>query len=499
MLFFVNQYLLSSNSSVEHAELKRLQLFKKHQSPAKLVTRDFDPVLHNTIKKFGLTADQLVNMYDFFAGTTDYQGKIMHTEDLNLPDDYQVGTGNNFREVTDGDRLVCEVHFAGGTVGQVNHVDYYDPVGNMTLRQQYDIRGFKSADNFYGKDGRLYYTRYYAPEGSCYLERYYVKSTENTPINSLNVLKNYQGQDRLFNSLDDLFIFFLDELNRTNGENNVFIADRPAIAIQPVQAMMTKAKKYLWLPMNHVNDGDNMLTGNLNTMLVNPLFNDAAKWDGVIVMTTAQAQNLQKRLKKHLPIYVINGTPVEKLPRVPLSNRENQQLIYVGRLGEDKQISQLIEIFSQVHQQVPDSHLVLYGYGTPADMDNYKKQVQAKNLTDAVEFKGYQVPVDAAYDQAQLFVDASRIDAQPLAMGEALSHGVPVVAYDYLYGPAEMVKSGVNGELISLNDRAKFIQTVVQLLQDHAKLQQLSNGAYENLQPISAEHTWEQWQQIIPK
>ena len=84
-------------------------------------------------------------------------------------------------------------------------------------------------------------------------------------------------------------------------------------------------------------------------------------------------------------------------------------------------------------------------------------------------------------------------------MGESLSHGVPVVSYDYLYGPTEMIKPGVNGELIALNDQAKFIKTVIQLLQDHAKLQQLSNGAYENLQPISAEHTWEQWQQIIPK
>ena len=49
MDFFVNQYLLGKNSSVEHAELKRLQLFKDHQTPAQLVTRDFDPVLHRTM------------------------------------------------------------------------------------------------------------------------------------------------------------------------------------------------------------------------------------------------------------------------------------------------------------------------------------------------------------------------------------------------------------------------------------------------------------------
>ncbi len=40
-----------------------------------------------------------------FANTTDYQGEKLHTEDLPLPIDYQVGTGNNYREVKDGDRL----------------------------------------------------------------------------------------------------------------------------------------------------------------------------------------------------------------------------------------------------------------------------------------------------------------------------------------------------------------------------------------------------------
>lgn len=88
MFFFVNQYLLSSNSSIEHAEIKRLKLFKEHQTAAKLVTRDFDNIIHATLGRFGLSDDQLVNMFDFFAGTTDYQGHNLHTKDLGLPIDY---------------------------------------------------------------------------------------------------------------------------------------------------------------------------------------------------------------------------------------------------------------------------------------------------------------------------------------------------------------------------------------------------------------------------
>ncbi|MGN1279145.1 MAG: glycosyltransferase [Limosilactobacillus sp.] len=497
MFFFVNQYLMSSNSSVEHAEIKRLQLFAQNGVAAKLVTRDFDPVLHHTLPRFGLKDTQLVNMYDFFADATDYQGQPLHTADLHLPFDYQVGTGNNYREVRVGSSLVGTVFFAGGTVGLVNRVDWYDPAGNLTLRERYDLRGYKAVDEFFGQDGQRYFERYYRPDGSLYLERYYVQSVQNTPINSLNVLRGYRGRDYYFDSLDDLFVFFLNELNRRTAAPNTFIADRPAMAIQPV-LQVEGAKKYLWLPINHVDDGQDLVNGPVNSMLQGPFTSELKKWDGIIVMTKQQAANLQKRLGKGIPIMAINGTPVSpSVTRVTMSARTPGQLIYVGRLGEDKQIGALLTMFTAIHRQVPTSRLTLYGYGAVADVKRYKDQVQRAGLSAAVDFAGYQVELERVYDQAQLFVDASRIDAQPLAMGEALSHGVPVVSYDYLYGPAGMIENGINGELIPLNDQQKFVETVVHLLQNPAALQKLSTGAYDHLAAISDQTTWQQWAPVV--
>lgn len=498
MFFFVNQYFLSRNSSVEHAEIKRLQLFARHNWGAKLVSRDYDSIIHATLKRFGLTDDQLVNMFDFFAQTEDYHGQQWHVEDLDLPAAYQVGTGNNSRDIMDGQRLVGEVYFIGGTIGQVDHVDFFDPAGNLTLRQRFDIRGFKSVDQFFGKDGQMYYERYYRPDKTLYLERYYIQSDQNTPLNSLNVLRDYKGKDYYFDSFDDLFVFFLDELNLANGGHNAFIADRPAISIQPVLAMTSSAKKYLWLSINHVNDGQNLLNGPINDLFQPALTSDLQKWAGIIVMTPQQARNLRNRLGDKAPLIVINGTPViTTRPRIPQSQRTPGQLIYVGRLGEDKQISQLLTIFAAVHRQCPTSKLTLYGYGNEDDVKRYRQQVANAGLQDVVTFAGYQVDLDQDYDQAQIFVDTSRIDAQPLAMGEALSHGVPVVTYDYLYGPAVMVKPGVNGELVRLNNQNAFARQLVKLLQDPAQLQKLSTGAYDNLGVISDTATWQQWKQLI--
>lgn len=494
MYFFVNQYLLSNNSSIEHAETKRLKLFKDHNVPAKLVTQSFDLIIHATLQRFGLTDDQLVNMYDYFAGTTDYQGHVLHVEDLNLPIEYQVGTGSDYQEVKDGDRLICIIYFTGGTVGLVNHIDWFDVTGNLNLRQQFDLRGFKAVDQFFGQDGRMSYERYYRPDKTVYMERYYVKSVQDTPINSLNVLRDYQGKDYFFDSEEEMFQFFLDELNKANGEDNVFIADRPATAILPVQNMQTKAKKYLWIAMNHVNDGDNLKNGPLNGMLLGPLVNDIDKWDGVITMTQSQAEMLKKRIGDNKPIYAINAVPVKtNLPRVPMTGRQRGAIIYVGRLGEDKQTGKLIEIFGRIQKKYPAARLTLYGYGSPDDMKKYQKQVEDAGLNGLITFAGYHPNLEQVYNSAQLFMDTSRIDGQPLAMGEALAHGVPVISYDYLYGPAEMVKSGVNGELVPLNGAKKMETEAVKLLKDQQLLQKMSTGAYDSLEGISNLTTWKEW------
>lgn len=498
MYYFINQYLLSNNSSIEHAEIKRLNLFNQHNVPAKLVTRDYDNIIHATLSRFGLTDQQLVNMFDFFAGTTEYKGHSCHIEDLNLPHDYQVSSGRNSKTIMWGSTLLAEAFFIGSTVGQIDHVDYFDAAGNISLRQRYDIRGFKAVDIFFGQDNQVFYERYYRPDGHVYLERHYVQSVQNTPINSLNILKNYHGKNYYFDGLNELFEFFLNELNKTNDETNSFIADRPATAIQPVLKINSPVKKYLWIPMNHVNDGQDLFTGPVNGMLLAPLTSQLKQWNGIIVSTQRQKKELQKRLNKKVPIIVINSAPAtEIMDKVPVNKRTAGQVIYVGRLGQDKQTDQLINIFAQIHKKVRNAHFTLYGYGNPQDVKNYKNLVAEKHLENAVTFAGYQVNLEKAYTSAQLFIDASRIDSQPLAMVEALNHGVPVVSYDYLYGPKELIKDDVNGYLVHLNDKKSFVDKAVKLLQDTATLQKLSDGAYDNLNTVNAANTWQQWQQIM--
>lgn len=498
MYYFVNQYILSQNSSVEHAEFARVKLFQQFETPAKIVTRDFDPVLHSTIKKFGLADDQVQNMFDFFAGTTDYTGEPLKFDALHLSTDYQFTTGNNFRTFSDGGRTVGEVHFAPGTVARVRNIDYFDVSGNLTLREQYDIRGFKTADEFFGQDGQMHYQALYRPDQTKYMERYYVKSTENTPINSLNRLINYQGHDYYFDTIDDLFTFFLDRLNNSTAEDNTFIADRPAMANNPVMDMMTPAKKLLWLPINHVAEGNDPVAGVLSGVYQQALSRDnIGRFDGLIVMTAQQKADLKKRFKRQIKIYQVSGGIAATGEPVPMAQRQPNRIIHVGRLGLDKQIDQVIQVFQGIHDQIPTATLTLYGYGEGADVAKFEEQVKNAGLEGLVTFAGYLPDTSSVYENAQLYLDCARIDGQPLSLVEALGHGVPALAYDYPYGPSDLITNGKNGYLIAPNTPTKMIQTAVKLLKNPARLQKMSDQAYELSRAVDAQHVWKQWQTVI--
>lgn len=498
MIFFVNQYLLTNNSSIEHAEMKRLKLFDKFNEPAKLVLKDYLPLLDQNLKRFNIKRDSVVDMFDFFANTCDYPVHQCHVEDLHFSNEYQVGSGNNFREVKNGDRLVAEVHFIGGEVALVDHVDYFDDSGNLTLRKTYDYRGFMSKMETFGLDGNKFYESYHRPDGSIYLESYYVKSVQNTPINSRWVLPDYKGQQWCFDSQDDLFTFFLDELNKENGEGNQFVADRPAITINPILQMKSNVKRYLWMAIPEVDSGNNLKKGPLNVMIQDALVNHAKDWAGIITMTNAQKENLERRLTKHAPITVINGSPVaQDLPHVAMDKRDRHHVIYVGRLGGDKQINRLLRAFQQVHNRVKNATLCIYGYGDPQEVKSYEDLRHQLGLDGIVEFAGYQPDLTSTYDQAGLLMDASMSDVQPLAMAEALSHGVPVVSFNYQYGPAELIQNDVNGYLVNVNDEDKLAQQVVKVLSDNDLQDRLSAGAYEHLATFSEETTMDQWRSIL--
>jgi glycosyltransferase involved in cell wall biosynthesis len=145
---------------------------------------------------------------------------------------------------------------------------------------------------------------------------------------------------------------------------------------------------------------------------------------------------------------------------------EDDVLISVGRLAEEKNWRTLLDAVQNVMQRRHNVRLIVLGDG----VDRKKLEAYSRELGigDRVEFVGL-VPFEAVprfLKAADLFCFASVSETQGLVTLEAMAAGLPVVAVDAT-GTADAVEHGVEG-LLTANDSQALAQAIERVLEDKA-------------------------------
>ncbi|HAP93635.1 MAG TPA: glycosyltransferase family 4 protein [Desulfotomaculum sp.] len=163
---------------------------------------------------------------------------------------------------------------------------------------------------------------------------------------------------------------------------------------------------------------------------------------------------------------------------------EDKVLLFVGRLGQEKNITFLVESFRRIAVEFPRARLVLVGGGP--EEEPLKRRVRKQDLWGRVFFAGKRPKDEVAkyYAGADLFVFASVTETQGLVIAEAKAAGLPVVAVK-AYGVSEMVADGEDGFLTELSHDS-FIKKILLLLSDDELRKSFSEKARKNAEKISA-------------
>lgn len=138
----------------------------------------------------------------------------------------------------------------------------------------------------------------------------------------------------------------------------------------------------------------------------------------------------------------------------------------IGFLSPRKGFDLLIAAFSLVHQSHPKTRLLIVG--TPPDEAGaYGAQLSAQirdlGLGQAVKFLGYREDVKALLANADVFVLASRNEALPLSIVEAMAVGCPVIATD-VGGVREIVVNEETGLLVPPENVAELAAAMGKIL-----------------------------------
>jgi 1,2-diacylglycerol 3-alpha-glucosyltransferase len=162
-------------------------------------------------------------------------------------------------------------------------------------------------------------------------------------------------------------------------------------------------------------------------------------------------------------------------------------LIYVGRLGPEKNLTFLVRAFAGVAAAFPEVRLLLVGDGP--ERDNLEDRVARSGLQGRVGFAGQVDYADLPpyLGAADAFVTASVTEVHPLSVIEAMASGLPVLGIASP-GIEDMVEDGVTGYL-SPDDLPAFTAKMTRLVAERERRREMSQNARQAAEEYAIERT----------
>jgi glycosyltransferase involved in cell wall biosynthesis len=203
--------------------------------------------------------------------------------------------------------------------------------------------------------------------------------------------------------------------------------------------------------------------------------------DGVICQTSQSADWIRKHTTAR-NVHVIPNHVVYPLPRhepnIPteiLAPERRRIVLGVGRLEAQKQFEKLVISFSKAVKGNDDWDLVILGDGY--ERNTLEGLVKKLDLDGRVYLPGSAGNVGDWYKRADIYAMSSQFEGFPNTLLEAMVHGVAPIAFDCPTGPSEMIRDGVNGLLIPLDDMDGFASGMRLLMEDEHFRARLSDEA----------------------
>lgn len=205
---------------------------------------------------------------------------------------------------------------------------------------------------------------------------------------------------------------------------------------------------------------------------------------GIIAQTEKAKEIYQIKFNNH-SIKVI-GNPIREINQVEGIIRE-KIVLTVGRLISTKHHDKLMEIFLRINMSGWTLIIIGYDHLKQKNSDRLNKIIADNNAEDKVILPGKQPDVESWYLRSSIFAFTSSSEGFPNAIGEAMSAGMPVIAYDCVAGPSEMIIDNETGFLVPLFNEDQFLHKLKLLMENEKLRLDMGRKGRENIKQFSIE------------
>jgi glycosyltransferase involved in cell wall biosynthesis len=201
-------------------------------------------------------------------------------------------------------------------------------------------------------------------------------------------------------------------------------------------------------------------------------------------------------LVKVFGTFGLNAEPVYNLIEVsdfPFRDRIPLRPVFLSNRNLESHygVDRVLRAFSIIQMKIPEARLDVVGDGNQRrSLESLAADLGLRNVT----FRGQVDPrlIREVYDDADIFLNGSEIDNQPLSLLEAFACGIPIVTTD-AGGIPYIVRHGETGMVVPRGNFEQMANCALELLRNPQLARELVSQGHEEVKKYSwnaTKHSW---------
>ena len=215
------------------------------------------------------------------------------------------------------------------------------------------------------------------------------------------------------------------------------------------------------------------------------------RFSTALVVQTRYDQQKYHRLANP---FVINN-PLNLRKVIPNNNKEEKNILAVGRLNRQKGFDRLIKAFS--HLDPKDWKLTIIGEG--GERENLETLIKDLSLEDYISMPGTTETIENWYQKSPIFVLSSRMEGFPNVLCEAMAYGCACVSFDCIAGPNEIISDKIDGYLVKNGDIHALSARINLLINNAEERRRIGKAAMKIRDRLNIDSIMAQWDNILEK
>lgn len=208
---------------------------------------------------------------------------------------------------------------------------------------------------------------------------------------------------------------------------------------------------------------------------------------------------IEKNVKRQFPF--LNAQTIYNFvdfkEEVKSEQQSDNYILSIARMDHEnvKQVDVLLECYVKSMLPAKEIRLVILGDGVR--LEEMKSLANKLNISDLVDFKGFEPNPENYFKNALFTVLTSKYEGLPTVLVESLLMKTPVISFDCETGPNEIIIDRFNGLLIENQNKDKMIAGMDELIKNDELYKFLKQNVYKSVNKFQMEAIKKQWIKVI--